>query len=192
MCIRDSFWIGKCIHVFSLHFNFVSLQTGGCVGELNHRTFWLLLFFQTWALYWMFSISLSGLSIYSDDNVELQKKATHGKSNEDSGYSSEYGAFLVTAFLSFVFFVFAGGLLLYHTFLVLTNQTTWEHNRSSSLDYVKCYPRGYLPFSKGVVENFKTIFLHKSKVRDWKLPPLKAAKESKHFNIWENKYWSCC
>lgn len=55
--------------------------------------------------------------------------------------------------------------MIYHTFLILTNQTTWEHSRQDSLDFIRYYPKGYLPFSKGVIKNIELIFCHGERTR---------------------------
>ena len=47
---------------------------------------------------------------------------------------------------------------MYHTYLIFSNQTTWEFTRRSQISYLKIYPRGYLPFDKGLLNNLKLIF----------------------------------
>eukprot|EP00951_Prasinocladus_malaysianus_P014028 scaffold106650_cov42-Prasinocladus_malaysianus.AAC.1 len=44
---------------------------------------------------------------------------------------SDNVAGLLVAIYSFVFLWFVGGLLVFHTFLMITNQTTYEHFRSN-------------------------------------------------------------
>jgi len=46
---------------------------GGAIGELNHRKFWLMLFFQTVSLFEQFKVSESGHryaeTAYPDDEI---------------------------------------------------------------------------------------------------------------------------
>eukprot|EP01016_Furgasonia_blochmanni_P033260 TRINITY_DN3463_c0_g1_i3.p1 TRINITY_DN3463_c0_g1~~TRINITY_DN3463_c0_g1_i3.p1 ORF type:complete len:346 (-),score=52.85 TRINITY_DN3463_c0_g1_i3:394-1431(-) len=179
----------KCIHKFDHHCFWI----GGCVGELNHRKFWWLLLFQTLVLAWMFSVALSGLDIYSGDPVPVDtKKITKASKASENSTTKEYGAYMICAFLSFCFLAFTGALLIYHTFLISTNQTTWEHNRSATLDYIKCYPKGFLPFSRGLLENIKFTCFHGNRPRKWTLPAIETASsiiqksrpwEVRHINI---------
>lgn len=50
-------------------------------------------------------------------------------------------------------FLFAFLLLVYHSYLLATNQTTWEHTKRKELDYIKIYPNRYLPFDRGFCRN---------------------------------------
>ena len=72
--------------------------------------------------------------------------------------------------VSVMFIAFAGGLLGYHTFLILSGQTTWEHAKRKNIDYLKIYGKGLSPFDKGVCENMREVLMHGGKVQDWELP----------------------
>ena len=51
------------------------------------------------------------------------------------------------------FLLFVGGLLLYHIYLALTNQTTYEASFRDRVPYLKDLPEGSWPFSEGIAAN---------------------------------------
>jgi hypothetical protein len=55
------------------------------------------------------------------------------------------------------FMLFVGGLLIYHTYLVLTNQTTYEASYRDRVPYLKDVPEHVRPFSRGVVRNLHSF-----------------------------------
>ena len=70
------------------------------------------------------------------------------------------------------FIVFTGYLLLYHTFLVLTAQTTWEQMKRGGISYLRHLPVGYNPFSKGVVKNIGEFFCGKHEGNEYRVPSI--------------------
>ncbi|KAL4499281.1 hypothetical protein ABPG72_006867 [Tetrahymena utriculariae] len=170
---------GRCICKFDHHCFWI----GGCVGELNHRKFWFFLLLQSIVIFWTFLNSLNALDRYITVNKE-------GKES----YSQEYGAFAVLSFVLFVLLLFTGVLCSYHTFLILTNQTTWEHVKKNKISYIAKLPKGFYPFSQGVFQNIKLIFFHNNQLRDWQVPTLREAQQRHQntFNIFENEYYNCC
>ena len=71
--------------------------------------------------------------------------------------------------LNFVFMIFTSVLLCYHTYLILSGQTTWEHSSRMMITYLKPYKHGQMPFFKGIFGNVKTVFWHHNKCEDWDL-----------------------
>lgn len=51
---------------------------------------------------------------------------------------------------------------MYHTFLILSNQTTWEHNKRNDISYTRKLPKGFYPFSKGIFRNLLLICCHEN------------------------------
>lgn len=49
-------------------------------------------------------------------------------------------------------------MLVYQSFLIATNQTTWEHTRSDIITYLKQHPKGYRPFDRGIWNNIRMVF----------------------------------
>jgi palmitoyltransferase len=176
----------RCVHKFDHHCFWI----GTCVGELNHRKFWIFLFFQSILELWSYYIADSGLDASYKIGAQNIKA---GDTTGDSPYkTSEYGAFMTTTVVMIGTFVFTTVLLGFHTFLILTNQTTWEVSKRSRISYLKGYPSSFNPFSEGLLGNIKLIFLHGNRIKDWELPPIENFRRKKGFNWCDNKYWSCC
>ena len=57
---------------------------------------------------------------------------------------------MIAFFIVVIFVLFVGLLFFYHTMLILTNTTTWENTKGSSIDYISYYPLGIDPFDSGV------------------------------------------
>jgi palmitoyltransferase len=178
----------RCVHKYDHHCFWI----GSCVGEFNHRKFWLFLFFQTVTLLWAFIIADSGLDSYKWVPRKYTNNDNTSSENMSSGYTSEYGAFMVCCLFTFLFTIFTGALLGYHTYLLLTNQSTWEFTRRSQISYLRGYPKGFLPFDKGAWQNIKMAFFHNHKRREWVAPSVEYAKSHQTFNWCDNQYYSCC
>jgi len=174
----------KCVHKYDHHCFWI----GACVGEFNHRKFWAFLFFQTILHIWCFQIGDSGLDHYMWQ-PNLQNNEEDYKA---SGYTSEYAAFMLCCLTNFIFTLFAGALLIYHTYLISSNQTTWEFSRRSQISYLRIYPKGFLPFDTGFFNNLKLTFLHDNQRKTWTLPSVEVANATNTFNWCDNEYYSCC
>jgi len=148
-------------------------EVGGCIGELNHRKFYIFLVFQTIVEIWTFLIAKSGLNQIYVKNPEQGQIIENGQSVEEIVHeeNEEYVLFMIIAFISFLAMAFTGLLLAFHTLLIATNQTTWEYTRKDTLNYLRIYPKGFHPFSKGIWENIRMVFFHNNKVKLWELPP---------------------
>jgi len=72
--------------------------------------------------------------------------------------------FVVILGLFFLFTSILGG---YHTYLILSGQTTWEHSSRSNITYMRPYPYGVLPFYLSLEDNLKQVFFHGGEVQDW-------------------------
>lgn len=160
----------ECICKFDHHCFWI----GGCVGEKNHLKFWLMLLCMALAYTWGFLISW--------DALNSRKEDTH---------TSEYGAFFIVSFITFVSGVFAQVLFWYHTYLLMTGQTTWEQVKGKRISYLKPYPKGFRPFHFGVLENLK-ILLWQKDFFEWEMPDVQMVWKEMPFNWCENQYWSCC
>jgi hypothetical protein len=144
----------RCVRKFDHHCFWV----GGCVGELNHYKFWIFLFLQSWTFIWTVDICMSGYDqAYSqfENDTKMQ------------GHVSSVWVFFLIFLVLFI--LLTGGLCFYHSFLISTNQTTWEHTKQSQITYLKIYPRGLLPFYISVKENLRGVFCHGGKPTKWKL-----------------------
>ena len=75
-------------------------------------------------------------------------------------------------------------LFLYHTYLLLTNQSTWEHTKRKDIDYLNVYPDRYLPFDHGVYNNIVDCCCIGDGFKKWELPDVQTA--------WSQPYRSTC
>lgn len=54
---------------------------------------------------------------------------------------------------------------MYHTYLVMTNSSTWENMKSDHIDFISVYPVGYEPFNVALIDNLRKVCLHSNKLR---------------------------
>jgi len=102
------------------------------------------------------------------------------------------GVFIFLICVSGGFLFFTVLLLVYHAFLIMTNQTTWEHSRRPIISYLKIYDKDIFPFDYGIWNNIKMIMLHENKVRDWVLRHPQLLRARNGFNYFVNEHYNCC
>lgn len=79
--------------------------------------------------------------------------------------------------LSFAALLYVGLMLLRLTQLILLNETSWEAAKRDRITYLKTYPKNFLPFHQGYVQNLRTAFCPDNAFREWLPPdPTKAPK----------------
>lgn len=85
---------------------------------------------------------------------------------------SGFGVIMTLMFIIGVSFItFTGYLLLYHSLLLVTAQTTWEHMRRPYISYLKYLPIGYNPFSQGLINNIVEFFCRSDQTpKQYKVP----------------------
>lgn len=73
-----------------------------------------------------------------------------------------------------VFSIFVLNLVLFHTYLIIKNTTTWEHLSWNKISYLHDWKREFgSPFDLGIKENIKLVFwndLQKDDFFLWKMP----------------------
>ncbi|KAK4262015.1 hypothetical protein QN277_027631 [Acacia crassicarpa] len=121
----------KCILQFDHH----CVWLGNCIGQNNHCQFWWYLCDETALCLWTAVLYISFLkthiarSWWKDAIIIL---------------------LLIMLLISLVFLVL---LLLFHSYLILTNQTTYELVRRRRIFYLRGIPERVYPFSKGICRN---------------------------------------
>ncbi|KAG7034050.1 Protein S-acyltransferase 10, partial [Cucurbita argyrosperma subsp. argyrosperma] len=78
---------------------------------------------------------------------------------------------LITLSIALIFLLL---LLLFHSYLVVTNQTTYELVRRRRIFYLRGIPERVYPFSKGVCHNLYDFCCHRSNI--YNLEPLPSAQ----------------
>lgn len=110
---------------------------GTCVGERNRRKFVLYLCLQT--------VEAVVVMNYVSEAISLQ-------SSVDEWFRVN-AVFLVGWVTMFFVVAITIPLLIYQTFLISTNQTSWEHARRQSITYLRDLPTDRSPFDRGVFTN---------------------------------------
>ncbi|KAK5577604.1 hypothetical protein RB653_002547 [Dictyostelium firmibasis] len=168
----------RCVLKYDHHCVFI----GGCVGLNNHKSFLLFLLAESLLL-------LLGLRIIVTGFV--------------SENTPKEWLFANIAIIPPTLLIFGGlcmplVLFFFHSFLVLTNQSSWEFNKYQRITYLKPFSkRGINPFDKGAWNNLKKFLKGNEKPSDWALlskyeVDQMKKKEENTFNFWNNKYYSCC
>ncbi|KAN0015553.1 hypothetical protein ACTFIU_008289 [Dictyostelium citrinum] len=168
----------RCVLKYDHHCVFI----GGCVGLNNHKNFLLFLLAETLLL-------LLGLRIIATGFV---------RENTIKEWILSNIAIIPPTLLIFGGLCMPLVLFCFHSFLILTNQSSWEFNKYQRITYLKPFSkRGINPFDKGPWNNFKKFLKGDEKPSDWillskyEVDQMKK-KEENTFNIWNNKYYSCC
>lgn len=189
-CRRSERYVAKYDHYCHI--------IGTCVGERNHCRFWWFLLTQSSAMAWAIGIAISGVRY---------------RTGWVSWWVHNGEVFACTAFL-WVIFLSVFSLCCFHTFLAMSNMTTFELHKGSRIDYLADFEECDLPFSKGLCTNIRLfcwvlprgtsgidagVGPRNRKLRwlpaIWDFdPPKKFNRNSRDWwnNLWENKYWSCC
>eukprot|EP01006_Ploeotia_vitrea_P025685 TRINITY_DN58578_c0_g1_i3.p1 TRINITY_DN58578_c0_g1~~TRINITY_DN58578_c0_g1_i3.p1 ORF type:complete len:281 (-),score=-9.00 TRINITY_DN58578_c0_g1_i3:164-1006(-) len=161
-----------CVPKFDHHCFWI----GGCVGECNHHVFWMFLLVAT--------ITLSQATILTWSAVHITSKWTFLTNCVQ----------LLMACIMTCCVLFAGTLLGVHSYLIVTNQTTWELMKRHSLPYMRDLPHYIVPFDEGIKQNVVLTCCDAPKrpPRVWRIPEDVEDPDRNGFNWLNNRYWSCC
>lgn len=116
----------NCICKFDHHCPWI----GNCVGDRNYRYFYLFILLMNFHLFYLLSFSIYHVTEYklpiSYDNLNLPEKLEFQKISEFKLRNAELIGPIFVIIFCLLAMIFLTGLLGYHTYLILTNQTTKE------------------------------------------------------------------
>ncbi|KAG8657629.1 protein S-acyltransferase 10 isoform X1 [Manihot esculenta] len=143
----------KCVLQFDHH----CVWLGTCIGQGNHCRFWWYICGETALCIWTGILCVAYL-----------------KSNITKAWWKGAIMILLLVILS-ISLIFLLLLLLFHSYLILTNQTTYELVRRRRIPYLRGIPERVYPFSKGVCRNLYEFCCARSDI--YKLERLPTAVE---------------
>lgn len=127
---------GKCVLGFDHH----CVWLGTCIGEGNHCRYWWYLFEETVLGSWT-------AVMYIESFTKSDSRGFHGSIMLHNGLVT---LVLIILLIGLIFLII---LLCFHSYLVATNQTTYEIIRKRRIPYLRNIPDRVHPFSQGLVRN---------------------------------------
>ncbi|XP_061346044.1 protein S-acyltransferase 10 [Gastrolobium bilobum] len=162
----------KCVLQFDHH----CVWLGNCIGQGNHCQFWWYLCEETALSLWTGVLYISYLKahitrVWWQDAIII--------------------LLLIALSICLIFLLL---LLLFHSYLILTNQTTYELVRRRRINYLRAIPERVHPFSKGVCRNLYNFCCARSSVYSMEpLPtPQQIEENSRPYTCLDTVTCRCC
>ncbi|MFS7948614.1 putative protein S-acyltransferase [Helianthus anomalus] len=143
----------KCVLQFDHH----CVWLGTCIGQGNHCRFWWYILEQTAVCIWSGFLYVENLPAHSERAMWVDV------------------IMIIVISILLVALMFLLLLLIFHSYLVVTNQTTYEILRRRRIPYMRGIPGSVHPFSKGVRRNLYNFCFARTSV--YAMEPLPRALE---------------
>ncbi|XP_071482390.1 palmitoyltransferase ZDHHC12-B-like [Diadema antillarum] len=149
---------GRCVRRFDHHCPWLE----NCVGERNHRFFWFFLLFQSTLIIWAIKITWGGFHWHPTIQDWLRANALC----------------LICMLVLSISAAAVVSLLGCHTFMLLTNQTTWEFMSRHRITYLRNLDESANPFDEGYCRNCLKFFCY-CPYRSWDVMLVRYSSSSK-------------